>query len=194
MEGESEALDERLRRTRTFFGMMDDLGLGDFVEFDLSVVRGLAYYTGIVFEVFDRGGELRAICGGGRYDRLLEWAGGEPLSAVGFGMGDVVLSDLLLEKQLVPEYQRELDIYIVTVAAAQMPVARQVGRAMRERGRNVVYPLRHQPIKKQFSAAAASGAREVMVLGPEEVARGLAKVRDMATGEERETPLERWAR
>ena len=68
------------------------------LRFDFTVVRGLAYYTGIVFELFDRAGEMRAICGGGRYDRLLELVGGEPLPAVGFGMGDVVLGELLKDR------------------------------------------------------------------------------------------------
>jgi histidyl-tRNA synthetase len=189
---DSEAVRARVERIRTFLGVMTDLGLSEFVEFDLSIVRGLAYYTGIVFEIFDRGGELRAICGGGRYDRLLEWAGGEPLSAAGFGMGDVVLGEVLLERELVPEYRRELDVFVVAVAEEQLPIGRRVGRAMREQGRSVVYPLRPQSVRKQFSAASAAGAREVVVIGPEEVDRGVAVVRDMATGEEREVPLERW--
>ena len=72
------------------------------MDFDLRIVRGLAYYTGIVFEIFDRKGEFRAICGGGRYDRLLELVGGEPLPATGFGMGDVVLTELLADRGLLP--------------------------------------------------------------------------------------------
>ncbi len=190
--GEAEGVSKRLERIRAFMDAMADLGLQEFVEFDLSIVRGLAYYTGLVFEIFDQGGELRAICGGGRYDQLLEWAGGEALPAVGFGMGDVVLSELLVERGLVPGHRREVDVFVVTVSETEVPIARRLGRAMRERGRSVVYPLRHQSLKKQFSAAAAAGAREVMILGPEEVSRGVAKVRDMATGEERETPLEHW--
>ena len=99
------------------------MGLGDFVRIDLRIVRGLAYYTGIVFELFDTQGELRAICGGGRYDRLLELVGGEPLPAVGFGMGDVVLGELLADRGLVPEYKRSVDFYIVPVSEAQRGAA-----------------------------------------------------------------------
>jgi ATP phosphoribosyltransferase regulatory subunit HisZ len=84
-----------IERLREYLDILAALGLEPYVEVDLKIVRGLAYYTGIVFELFDRKGELRAICGGGRYDRLLELVGGEPLPAVGFGMGDVVLGELL---------------------------------------------------------------------------------------------------
>src|SRR5690606_11765305 len=79
------------------------LGLGDFIRFDPGIVRGLAYYTGTVFEIFDRKGELRAICGGGRYDRLLASVSDADLPAVGFGMGDVVLAELLRDRSLLPD-------------------------------------------------------------------------------------------
>ena len=81
---------------------LDAMGLGEFVDFDLTIVRGLAYYTGTVFELFDAQRSLRAICGGGRYDDLLERVGGVDLPALGFGMGDVVLGELLKERGLAP--------------------------------------------------------------------------------------------
>ena len=86
---------ERAAELRRYESVLGDLGFADFVEFDFSIVRGLAYYTGIVFEIFDRAGRFRAICGGGRYDRLMEHVGGDRLSAVGFGMGDVVLGEVV---------------------------------------------------------------------------------------------------
>ena len=110
------------------------MGLGDFVEVDLAIVRGLAYYTGIVFELFDRKGELRAICGGGRYDRLLELVGGEPLPAVGFGMGDVVLGELLAERGLVPPYRRAVDYFLVVIGEEQRAQALGLAHELRERG------------------------------------------------------------
>ena len=88
------------------------MGLDSFVEFDFKIVRGLAYYTGIVFELFDRDSELRAICGGGRYDRLLELVGGEPLPAVGFGMGDVVLGELLRTRGFLPAASPPADYFV----------------------------------------------------------------------------------
>ncbi|MGW8267938.1 MAG: histidine--tRNA ligase [Longimicrobiales bacterium] len=170
--------------------ILQGLGLGDFVDFDLRIVRGLAYYTGIVFEFFDREREFRAICGGGRYDRLLELVGGESLPAVGFGMGDVVLAELLADRGLLPSTNREADLFIVTVNPELRPLALQLARAHREKGRRVLYALRPQSVKKQFSGAASEGAKWVVILGPAEVERGVAVVRDMASGREGEVSLE----
>ncbi len=175
---------------RAYLDALASMGLGDYVTFDLKIVRGLAYYTGIVFELFDRKGELRAICGGGRYDRLLELVGGEPLPAVGFGMGDPVLTELLHKRGLIPEYRPQVDIYIVTIGAEQRPLALRVAHALRDDGKHVLYALRDQAVKKQFNQAGNAGAREAIVLGPEEVSRGMAVVRDMETGEEKEVALE----
>ena len=112
----------------------------------------------------------------GRYDRLLELVGGEPLPAVGFGMGDVVLGELLQERGLRPAYERTLDHFIIAVGSEQRPVALKLAHALRSRGLSVIYALKEQSVRKQFSAAATDGAREVIVLGPEEVGRGLAVV------------------
>jgi histidyl-tRNA synthetase len=180
---------EALEEVERFLQVMEELGLGPFVEFDLTIVRGLAYYTGIVFEIFDRKGEFRAICGGGRYDALLERVGGEALPAVGFGMGDVVLGELLKERGLAPSYAREVDVFLVSIGEELRPLARRLARALRDEGRSVATPLRALPVRKQFQAAAAEGARQVFVLGPDEVARGAVVVRTMADGSEREIPL-----
>jgi len=179
-----------LERLRAYLSILDAMGLGDFVEVDLAIVRGLAYYTGIVFELFDRKGELRAICGGGRYDRLLELVGGEPLPAVGFGMGDVVLGELLAARDLVPTYRREVDYFVVVIGEEQRSLALGVAHELRDRGRSVLYALRGQSVRKQFKAAETEGARQVLVLGPEEAVRGVAVLREMATGAEREVPLD----
>ncbi len=169
--------------------ILEGLGMGGFVEFDLRIVRGLDYYTGIVFEIFDRAGELRAVCGGGRYDRLLELVGGEPLPAVGFGMGDVVLGELLAERGLLPDADGDVDLFLVAITPELRPLMLEVARAHREKGRSVVYPLKSQSVRKQFSSAASVGARQVVILGPEEVERGVAVLRTMASGQERELSL-----
>jgi histidyl-tRNA synthetase len=186
---DSEEIARRTAEIRRFLAILGDLGFADYVEFDLSIVRGLAYYTGIVYEIFDRKGEFRAICGGGRYDRLLEHVGGDPLPAVGFGMGDVVVGEILRERDLAPAYSRHADFFIVSVDEAQAPLARRIGGALRAGGHTVVYPLKNQSVRKQFSAAATEGAREVIILGPEEVGRGVAVIRDMEKGGEREVTL-----
>lgn len=181
---------ESVGEMRAYLDALSSMGLGDFVTFDLKIVRGLAYYTGIVFELFDRKGEFRAICGGGRYDRLLELVGGEPLPAVGFGMGDPVLTEILQARGLIPEYHPRVDFYIVTIGAEQRPLALRLAHALRDDGKEVLYALRDQAVKKQFNQAGNAGAREAIILGPDEVSRGMAVVRDMETGGEREVPLE----
>lgn len=93
---------QALSQLRQLFDYAKSYGYEDWLLLDASVVRGLAYYTGIVFEAFDKAGELRAICGGGRYDKLLETFGGEALPAVGFGFGDAVIMELLESKKLKP--------------------------------------------------------------------------------------------
>lgn len=177
---------DALRPLRSYVAALDAMGLGDYVEVDLTIVRGLAYYTGIVFELFDRKGELRAICGGGRYDRLLELVGGDPLPAVGFGMGDVVLGELLAEHGLLPGYRRQVDYFLVPIGEEQRPAALALAHQLRERGRSVAYALRDQPVRKQFKAAETEGARRVLVLGPEEAAKGVVVLRDMSDGTERQ--------
>jgi histidyl-tRNA synthetase len=187
--GDVEAVGQELERLESYGGAIESMGLGAFLEFDLRIVRGLAYYTGIVFEVFDRQGELRAICGGGRYDRLLELVGGEPLPAVGFGMGDVVLGELLQDRGLLPATGRSVDVFVVAIGDDMTALALELAHALRERGRSVVYPLRGLSVRKQFSQAGSEGAREVLVLGPDEVNRGVAVLRNMASGEEREVSI-----
>ena len=187
--GDLEAVAAELERMEEYLGSLEAMGLGAFVEFDLRIVRGLAYYTGIVFEIFDRKGELRAICGGGRYDHLLELVGGDPLPAVGFGMGDVVLGELLRDRDLAPAVAPELDYFIVIIGEEHRDLAYAIAHAQRDRGAEVQYALREQPVRKQFTAAGSAGAREVIVLGPDEVARECAVLRDMASGDEREVPL-----
>lgn len=187
--GGDEAVAAELERMRAYIETLDDMGLGEFVEIDLKIVRGLAYYTGIVFELFDRQGELRAICGGGRYDRLLELVGGEPLPAVGFGMGDVVLGELLAERGLVPKYSPEIDYFMVAVTPGEQRETLRIAHALRERGHSVAYSLREQSVGKQMKAASREGAKTVLLLGPEEVERGVILARDMKTGEEVNMPL-----
>lgn len=187
--GDRDEVGVELERLKQYVAALTAMGLGEYVEVDLRIVRGLAYYTGIVFELFDRQGELRAICGGGRYDRLLELVGGEPLPAVGFGMGDVVLGELLAERGLIPAYARSLDYFVVSISAEQRPEALRIAHALRDRGSSVAYSLKEQSVTKQLKAAAREGAREVLIVGPDELARGCVVARNMGSGGEREIAL-----
>ena len=164
--------------------ILEEMGLGDYVVFDFTIVRGLAYYTGIVFELFDRAGELRAICGGGRYDRLLELVGGEPLPAVGFGMGDVVLTELLKDRDLLPESPTAADLYVIWVEDEQRELALGWAHRWRDAGVRVLYGLRPQGVSKQLKAATRAGAAKAVIIGPDEAARGSATVRDLGAGTE----------
>jgi histidyl-tRNA synthetase len=188
--GDKAEVARELDRLVAYVDILEAMGLGGFVEVDLSIVRGLAYYTGIVFELFDRKGELRAICGGGRYDRLLELVGGDPMPAVGFGMGDVVLGELLRERDLVPAYRREVDDYLVSIGEEQRPTMLRIAHTLRDRGRRVLYALKDRSVRKQFKVAESVGAGRVLILGPDEVSRGMVVARDMTTGQESEIAIE----
>lgn len=187
--GGSDEVVEELARLGEYADTLRAMGLGDFLVLDLKIVRGLAYYTGIVFELFDRKGELRAICGGGRYDRLLELVGGEPLPAVGFGMGDVVLGELLAERGLVPEYRPELDYFMVAVTDGERGELLRIAHRLREQGHSVAYALRDQSVGKQMKAATKEGAKTALILGPEEMERGCIVARDLKTGEEADVKI-----
>ncbi len=162
---------------------LEAMGLGDFVSIDMTIVRGLAYYTGIVFELFDAQKALRAIAGGGRYDSLLE------LPALGFGMGDVVLGELLKERGAAPKASTELGAFLVAVGGDDLPVVLQLAHALRERGIAVEYGLRHAAVRKQLELAAARGAARAVIVGPEERAAGMAVVRDLRTSTEAKVPI-----
>ena len=147
-------------------------GDASWLRLDLSIVRGLAYYTGIVFELFDRSGEFRAICGGGRYDTLLQSLGGTDLPALGFGMGDVVLGELLRSKGLMLPEQSVADLWIA--ADESLPLEQVMLEAARRRagGLSVEYSLRSQSMSKQKKAAQASGARDFVTLSNDDVQNG----------------------
>lgn len=186
--GSTEGVGPEIERMAGTLAHVDAMGLGAYVRFDLSIVRGLAYYTGIVFELFDARGELRAICGGGRYDNLLAQMGGVQLPALGFGMGDVVLKELLTDRGLLPETRLSLDYYVIAPAEQRAELLAIVHR-LRDGGASVNYGYKPQGVNKQFKNASALGARRVVVLSPEGSAEGIAVVRDSETREEHRIPL-----
>jgi histidyl-tRNA synthetase len=158
---------------------LNDMGLADFIEIDLRIVRGLAYYTGTVFELFDAGRTLRAICGGGRYDNLAGAIGGVDLPAVGFGFGDVVLGELLKDRGLVPPVQGSVDVFIAAIQSDDVPLALRLAHQLRDGGYRVEYTLSGQAVGKQLKLADARRARIAIVIGPDDRARGEVMVKDL---------------
>lgn len=164
--GRASDVAARLDVLDRYFGYLGRLGVREFVTLDLTIVRGLAYYTGIVFELFDARGELRAICGGGRYDTLLASLGGADLPALGFGMGDVVLGELLRDRGLnvaVPT----VDFWVAAPTEAAGPDAMEAATILRRAGASVEYALRPQTLSKQRKAAHSSGAGYFVALAPD---------------------------
>ncbi|GAB4239686.1 MAG: histidine--tRNA ligase [Candidatus Methylacidiphilales bacterium] len=158
---ESQQRNERLDE---LMGRVADLGLEDWVSVDLRIVRGLAYYTGIVFEVHDRARAFRAIAGGGRYDHLVGLLGGEPLAACGFGMGDVVLLELLREKGLEPKRPQGTKLYVVVADETARSGAMRLVAGLRRNGYAVEYPFGPMKVGKQFQQAEERGATHALVV------------------------------
>ena len=179
---------KRLADWQTLLRGLNSSGAGDFIQIDLGIVRGLAYYTGFVFEAFEASGEGRALAGGGRYDGLVKKLGGPEMPAVGFAMGDVTLTDLLESKQLLGIYTESLDFIVVIGGAEARDVALIDAALLRSMGYRVDYPLKDQSFGKQFKDANQKGARFALIYGSEEIEKGVVKIRDFATGAEQEFP------
>ncbi len=186
LEKDSEALNE----LQTLFEAIESYGISDWVEFDGSIVRGLAYYTGCVFEVNDREGKFRAICGGGRYDKLLSTLGGKDLPATGFGFGDMVIMEVLAEKDLLPELLSGVEDVVIPLSPDLRNVAVKVASALRSSDRLVDLVLDDKKMKWAFKHAERIGATRIVLVGKEEWSRQKIKIKDLETGEETELSLE----
>jgi histidyl-tRNA synthetase len=191
--GGDPAVGEALDRLDRYFGYLAALGVGEWVTLDLTIVRGLAYYTGIVFELFDAQGEFRAICGGGRYDTLLGALGGVDLPALGFGMGDVVLAELLRDRGLMPAFAPALEYWVASDDRALEPLVLRTATVLRRSGYAVEYALRGQALGKQLKAAVSAGAHAAVILRREQLAgQGTVTVRRLADGAEETLPMDVW--
>ncbi len=179
-----------LRPLKEVKAALEAMGLGEYVDLDLSVVRGLAYYTGTVFEIFDAKRTMRAICGGGRYDNLVDAIGGVELPAIGFGMGDVVLGELLKDKGLIPADTSSIDVFLAFVTPGDLPHVLSIVRRLRDAGLRVEYALSPQAVGKQLKLADARHARLAVVVGPDERARGEIVIKDLRTGSQETVPLQ----
>ena len=165
--------------------MMDTAGCSGYLKFDISIVRGLSYYTGAVFEVNSPEKKHRAICGGGRYDSLLSAFGGETVPAVGFGFGDVVVLDVLKEMGRFPELPRKLDYTIIPFANEQVGIALKIAAELRMRGSVVDCNFSMRKMKKTMRQANESGAAKAILLFPEELAEDKVVIRDMILHEQK---------
>lgn len=164
-------------------------GFADCLVFDISVIRGLSYYTGIVFECFDTAGEFRAIFGGGRYDNLLTSIGGEQATAVGLGFGDVVVTELLKARLGDTALSGRTGTAVGYMTVQERDAALLFASRLRSRGEKVDLSLSAQKPKKFFSRAGQNAVRYAAYIGPDDVASGTVRVKDLATSEEKTEKL-----
>ncbi|GFP80809.1 histidine--tRNA ligase [Phtheirospermum japonicum] len=156
---------DALADLKQLFSLAEKYGYSDWIQFDASIVRGLAYYTGVVFEGFDREGKLRAICGGGRYDRLLSTFGGDDLPACGFGFGDAVIVELLKERKLLPELSAQVQNIVCSLDQDLQGAA-------------------------VFKRAARINAERLIIVGSEEWQKGMVGVKILSSGEQYEIKVD----
>lgn len=190
LEGSLGADSEAVSELKSIFSLSESYGISDWMELDASVVRGLAYYTGPVFEAHDRAGELRAVCGGGRYDRLIGTLGGKDLPATGFGFGDMVVMELLEAKGLVPEMHSGVQDIVFGMGPELRDAAMRVASSLRSSGRSADLVLEDKKMKWVFKHAERIGAERLVMVMPDEWSNGNVKVKQLSTGEESEVPFE----
>lgn len=166
------------------FKILAYYGLSDFVVFDIGIVRGLAYYTGVVFEVFDIKKNMRAIAGGGRYDKLVELYGGTPTPAVGFAAGDVVLGDLLKEKGLAPPLPCRSKVFIVNLEDVDKQQVIELAQKIRNNGISCEFSLKSCPLGKQLKNANSARSAYTVFIGGDELKNGDVRVKNMTDGNE----------
>jgi len=159
-----------------------------FLRVDLSTARGLAYYTGIVFEAFDIDEKYRALAGGGRYDKMIEMFRGEPTPATGFGLGYATLGLLLKDKGLLPKVDFSPDYFVVVIDDSVRETAISIASKLREKNK-VEIDLMQRNVGKQFKYANKIGAKKVVIVGPDELKKGKVKVKDMDSREEKEVKI-----
>lgn len=187
-----------VRELEQLLELCEFYGISDWIVFDASIVRGLAYYTGIVFEAFDRQGALRAIAGGGRYDKLLETFGGDSTPAVGFGFGDAVIVELLKERDILPSFEKsDVDTVVFAMAPDLYPMAVQVATQLRGSGQKVDVVLDQKKTRWVFKHADRIGATHCIIIGADEFEKQAVSIKNLQLGEQATVPvaeLAEWAK
>lgn len=173
---------------QTLFETLGMYGFSDYVTFDIGIVRGLAYYTGIVFEVFDSAKSMRAVAGGGRYDGLIEQYGGSPVPAAGFAAGDVVLAELMKEKGISPVRPERSFCYITSLEGTKTAEIIAVAQELRASGISCEFSLKNLNVGKQMKNANAARSPFALFVGGDEARQGSVKIKNMTTGDETMVP------
>ncbi len=181
----SETAKESVDELKRLFELLDVMGIADFCVFDIGVVRGLAYYTGIVYEIYDKASQLRAIGGGGRYDDLLKQFGGPAIPATGFGIGDCVLGILLEEKGLLEKQlpSRQPDYFVAFTDKQFFQKAIEITTKLRRAGLAANFDYKSANLSKQLKQASAQSAQKCIIIG-EEFNNNQLAVKDMTTGQQ----------
>lgn len=186
----SAETDAAIEETDKLFTVLHNFGIIEYCELDLEIIRGLAYYTGPVFEFLDRSASHRAICGGGRYDDLLGKLGKKPEPAVGFGMGDVVLSLMLEERGLLDAPQAKSAVFVADATDGLRPKLLGVVAALRRAGFQTEFNYVRQSLGKQLKTADKKDCALAVILGEETLERGVVQIKDMTGGQHREAAID----
>ncbi|MFA5865197.1 MAG: histidine--tRNA ligase [Phycisphaerae bacterium] len=190
----SEDSQRELAKLQELHRDLASFGVGDYFVYKPSVVRGLAYYTGIVFEIFDRSAKMRAIAGGGRYDNLISMFGGPAMPACGFGMGDVVLMDLLEDLGKIPSLtpHHPPEFFVIDAEAELFSLALKITGQLRKQNFVADYSPKRQAVGKQLKYADSRRALIVLILGSETRDQNLVTVKNLKTGKQLQIDLERF--
>ncbi|MCJ7778510.1 MAG: ATP phosphoribosyltransferase regulatory subunit, partial [Sedimentisphaerales bacterium] len=189
----NDEVEDALNKQAELFDYLDLMGVSRYCEFDPAIVRGLAYYTGVVYEIYDRDNQLRAIGGGGRYDNLLKQFGGPDMPATGFGIGDCVLGILLQEKGLLQKQLplHKLDFFIACVEEVYRKAAVELTMRLRSAGCTASFSYKAAKLSKQLKEASTQNAKKCIIIG-EEFNNNQLVVKDMATGEQKTIEVDRF--
>lgn len=179
-----------LRELKELLSYLESYEFSEYVELDLSIMRGFDYYTSTVFEVFDRKKELRAIAGGGRYDDLVKDFGGEPCAGIGFGMGDVVLGLFLKNLGKFPSSINGIDYFIAPVSEDVYPKAVEIGSILRKKY-SVCIDVTGRSLSKLMDYANSIKAKSLVIVGKKDLDKKEVTVRQMDTGKEEKLKLDK---